>query len=1153
MASITLFGLEVDASGALQTIRGVTQASTDLAKSGGQSAKQFGADVASSMAATEASATRAAAAIGKVGTAAATAQQEQAQAAAQQAVANAEATAAAERERAAQMALVAAQQQRAQQEAALIAQAQQLAATAHLVDLANEQSAQSYAKQAAAIRETAAAMNAANPGSNMLTRTHAALEPGFEVLAQKRAAMQRLADETDAYAMAALRAAPASKALAVAGEATAVAAVKSGGALAAMRGGLASLLGVVTGAGVGIGGLVGSLASMVIGGFVISGVLAGIGALVSWYQRLTQAQREAKEAAEEFLKTDAARTAQSAAVANVKANLPASIAAQITDVAPTAAIEKAKQSLDDLSVRLKASAGLFGGFKENMSPQLYVVNTRLRELQVALADNQLTTNQFAHGLNDLKRAFPEFAPLIAESAKLGNAAGEAADMYARLNAEFANARAESAALTSAFGTDGMAAARKALADAQSRVGALKSGGVAGLDARDAQLETVERATELWKQYAVTKEGAATANLSFAAALGQGNPKAVEAYQIAQQTIAADQRVTKGKEAIAEAERKAQQARQDAAREAKRLADQLQKETDQYHSDIEKNNAQASNSARSMDAQNDAARKMIDAVKQGQAAVEAVTISQAGDNAVAALGVGVRDDLAAAVRRQAEEHARLTIELGHTRDAQAEADRKAKQAVEEYEREMERRARALQRVVASAAEGFFTDVFNRKSPVPGLAEFVKREVIRGLSEAVARPLTVGIGKILGIDTETKQEKAARMMKEAADTNLRAAEIMAGRSTAGGIVITDSPKQLTAAQELFRKAMGVGGVALGGYGTGYGLGQMTGSGAVGALGGAAAGIKMGAAFGPGGMVVGGVAGFVGGLVGAGDAARQAAARLKALQDAFKNTFDALDAELRHDSLGQAVAQVNAAYDDLRQKYVTSNVELIGEILRGSESARQRYRDALDDIEARQARRVEQLNEEAAALSRYLTEDLRVRELRAQGRDKEASALEFRNRQARELDEYRRTHDMTTQENKDQYAYLQYVQGLEKNSDALMANTAALQTALHNAPSGYKYQRDVFQFATPRLLPPEGWTPPVNPFIPPSGRPNAPMSPLDPPTLARASGRSITIAPVFQIDGTKTTREQVKQIAVELRKVVTESLGPDADTGEGWGQLA
>jgi hypothetical protein len=94
----------------------------------------------------------------------------------------------------------------------------------------------------------------------------------------------------------------------------------------------------------------------------------------------------------------------------------------------------------------------------------------------------------------------------------------------------------------------------------------------------------------------------------------------------------------------------------------------------------------------------------------------------------------------------------------------------------------------------------------------------------------------------------------------------------------------------------------------------------------------------------------------------------------------------------------------------------------------------------------------------------------------------------------------------------------------------------TALHNAPAGYKVESRIYQFATPAPRKP---TPTPTPFTPP-------QTPV-------AGAPQITLAPVFNIDGTKSTREQVKQIATELRKVVTETLGSNADVSEGWGLLA
>jgi hypothetical protein len=364
-------------------------------------------------------------------------------------------------------------------------------------------------------------------------------------------------------------------------------------------------------------------------------------------------------------------------------------------------------------------------------------------------------------------------------------------------------------------------------------------------------------------------------------------------------------------------------------------------------------------------------------------------------------------------------------------------------------------------------------------------------------------------------------------------------------------------------------------------------------VGAIGGAASGFMLGNAILPGiGGAVGGIAGFVGGIIGAGDAARAAAERLRKAKEAFDTAFESAKAEVAGDQLALQIAQTHAQYDQLRDALKDATPWLQRMI--GSALNLGNYATSLADVNRLEQERIAQLKEEAEAQRRYFTEDLRVRELRAKGQTKEADALEFQNKQQRELDEYRRTHVMDDSEqgrqNQAQFAYLQYVQSLEKNTAAVTDLTKSMQA--FNTPTGYKVESRLFQYATPEPRP-AGLTPslpriPSTPLTPPTqpllqedrmwrdlvrdpmqdlsralgdlttaltpGTP-APAAPATPVAIraqaAPAASRSVTLQ--FNIDGTKTTRTLVTAIAGEVRKVVDETFGKDAQTVSGWDLLA
>jgi hypothetical protein len=390
-----------------------------------------------------------------------------------------------------------------------------------------------------------------------------------------------------------------------------------------------------------------------------------------------------------------------------------------------------------------------------------------------------------------------------------------------------------------------------------------------------------------------------------------------------------------------------------------------------------------------------------------------------------------------------------------------------------------------------------------------------------------------------------------MNTAADKMLRAAGLMndtgdGSIADAGTVFNPVGGAGASALGKYGAQIAGVAGAGLGGYGAGYGIGQATGSGTLGAIGGAITGAKLGAAFGPPGMVVGALAGFAGGIIGAGDAAREAAAKLEAARKSFKNSWDSIVAEINGDDLAQAIAGAGQKFQSLRQQFADT--------LSFSDFWNGKFKQGLEDINALEQQYVAKLKEEAAAKAHYFDESLDVRILRAQGKTKEADALELRNQQEQERDEFRRTHNITDDPsttaddaevaaNIAEYNKLLYAQSLE-----LQANTKALieNTRVLNQPTGFKVEAYTYRFGEAQQRP--GYSAPP--------MPTPPQIPLAGGTTLSRNGAPITIAPVFHIDGTKTTRDQVRQIAVELKKVVTETLGStaaDADVSQGWGLLA
>jgi tape measure domain-containing protein len=441
-----------------------------------------------------------------------------------------------------------------------------------------------------------------------------------------------------------------------------------------------------------------------------------------------------------------------------------------------------------------------------------------------------------------------------------------------------------------------------------------------------------------------------------------------------------------------------------------------------------------------------------------------------------------------------------------------------------------------RVLADGIEGAITDAVNRRNPLLPLVEQFKRSMIRAVAESLTTSAMASVGpkiaKVLGIDLPaTKQTKAAKDMKDAAEKQEKAAKVML---EAAGMDPNAGQARQSKWGALLDKAKGPIMAGIGGYTVGYGVGSSTGSGVLGALGGGLAGAKMGAAFGPAGIAVGALAGVAGGLLGAADAAREAKARLEAARRAFRDMSATLDAEFRGDPLAGERVRITQQYEELRQAYLDqiSVAEALGGALRD-------VNGAFADIAKREAARLALAEAAYKAQVADTIGGYRERELRAMGKETEAGELGRQNERARLIASFGAE---TDDNEKLILAALDAAQAAERNTKATEANTAALTRVL-NAPSGYKVEADIYRFATPAARPRPGFSP-SSPFTPP-------QTPLTgTPQLSRGS---TAVNVTFNIDGTKTTRDQVKQIATELKKVVTETLGSNADIAEGWGLLA
>jgi hypothetical protein len=525
-----------------------------------------------------------------------------------------------------------------------------------------------------------------------------------------------------------------------------------------------------------------------------------------------------------------------------------------------------------------------------------------------------------------------------------------------------------------------------------------------------------------------------------------------------------------------------------------------------------------------EAQTAGLRAMIAAELEGGKAVEAMRVHLAGNEAVqravneaTARGSEVTAQQAADLRRTAEEYERVSI------------------AAE--------KVRAIYQEVGGAVSQALSDIFDRKNPIPNLARRIRDEIIAAVSQPITAKITAVIAKIAGIEVPaSKQEQAAKEMNIAADKMLRAAAGMNGAAAdTGNGSIADAGTvfnpQSTAFAQYAKQILGLGASAYGGYQAGYGIGASTQSETKGAIGGAVSGAVTGAAVGgvPG-AIVGGFAGLVGGLVGAGDAAREAERALLAMGVEAHKAAESFHTSLTGDPLDKKLAELQQQYFDVIKKLLDANGgKYPAGFAQRSAVPRPNIADDFNKAAEDYNNAIKKATEDYRRTLTEESEDYHARFLRATGHEAEADAEEFANKQRRErqqlvdsFGDYIDAQEQATLSAYDQAA------AAEKAAQAM----GTLTTSFHNAPQGSKYADLLYQYGTPR--------PPIY-SVPP---PNFPQTPLSGgTTLSRGGSAPITIAPVFNIRGTKVSKDDLRAIGVTLKQVTVEALGSAANVADGW----
>lgn len=263
-------------------------------------------------------------------------------------------------------------------------------------------------------------------------------------------------------------------------------------------------------------------------------------------------------------------------------------------------------------------------------------------------------------------------------------------------------------------------------------------------------------------------------------------------------------------------------------------------------------------------------------------------------------------------------------------------------------------------------------------------------------------------------------------------------------------------------------------IGGGGLGASLGASVAKGALQDYAGGFAKTALGSAiFNP---IAAGVGAFVGGLLDSGRAAKEHAKAFAEATRAYKEAREdfAAKANGTSGSLDQQIR--NAQREADRQRIAAKEIY---DSPAGRNFFPGRYAEELKKIAADEEKYIALLKKEQEIKNKQYDEDLQVRYLRAQGKDKEADALDLKNKQDRERQELIDSFgDEIDANEKARLAFLDIVLAAEKVKQSM----DDLTTSVRNAPSGFKIESYTYRYGGTRQpgRSPNGWegTPPVQP---------------------------------------------------------------------------
>lgn len=278
-------------------------------------------------------------------------------------------------------------------------------------------------------------------------------------------------------------------------------------------------------------------ANIVAGAAGIGAVVTIVATLVELLARGTEKTREQEAALKSFSQTNEAFAERAKVTAdlldrlrNVKgANLSGvdfvGLTKQVDDL-HKALVEAEKDSRKAFTVP-SFSQGLEAAAGGDAQVAVIALSDKLRKLRKDLLDDKITADQFATGLQNLGKSFPDLLPQIVKTAQLAANYESAREALRKFTAEAKQTQAQKIFDKAVFGET--PELTKNLEEVSARLLAVQKGGPIAAQAIENEQKAMVGATEAWKLYVSTKKGSQFADIAYRDAL-EANDRARNGVQ-----------------------------------------------------------------------------------------------------------------------------------------------------------------------------------------------------------------------------------------------------------------------------------------------------------------------------------------------------------------------------------------------------------------------------------------------------------------------------------------------------------------------------------------------------------------------------------------------------------------------------------------------